>query len=105
MEGHSSQEARANNISLEKNTEQIVAFCDTIKEAGYTPMVYSNTRWFVSKIDMSQIKDYDIWYAYYRDNVYFPYDFKIWQFSNEGRVNGIVGDVDQNISFVNYSAQ
>ncbi len=102
IEGHSSQEARANNISMEKNTEQIVAFCDAIKDAGYTPIVYSNTRWFVSKIDMSQIKDYDIWYAYYRDSVYFPYDYKIWQFSCTGRVSGIEGDVDQNISFVNY---
>ena len=102
IEGHSSTEARANKISLEKNTEQIVAFCETIKEAGYTPMVYSNTKWFVSKIDMSQIKDYDIWYAYYKDSVYFPYNFQIWQHSCTGRVNGISGDVDLNISFVNY---
>ena len=105
VEGHSASEARANNISMEKNSEQIVAFCQAIKDAGYTPMVYSNTRWFVSKIDMSKIKDFDIWYAYYRDNIYFPYDFKVWQFSSTGRVDGIEGDVDQNISFVNYGAR
>lgn len=100
-----SAEGRADKLTQEQYTDQIVAFCDTIKEAGYTPMVYSNTRWFVSRIDMSRIKDYDIWFAYYRDNIYFPYDFKIWQFSNTGSVSGIHGDVDQNISFVNYGAQ
>ena len=105
IEGNSNPIARANNISMEKNTEQAAAFCKVIKDAGYTPIVYSNTRWFLSKIDLSGIKDYDVWYAYFRDNLYYPYYFQIWQFSSSGRVNGIKGDVDQNISFVNYGAK
>ncbi len=105
VEPSSSGIGRADNLTMEMYTENIKTFCAAIEEAGYRPMVYSNTKWFVSRIDLSQIKDRDIWYAYYRTNVYFPYDFQIWQYSCTGRVNGIRGDVDLNISFVDYGAQ
>ena len=31
--------------------------------------------------------------------IIFPYDFKIWQYTNKGKVSGIKGDVDLNVSF------
>ena len=37
--------------------------------------------------------------AYYDDTIYYPYAFKVWQYSDNGTVNGITGNVDLNISF------
>ena len=49
--------------------------------------------------DMKQIEDYDKWFAAYSDRFYYPYAYKIWQYSQNGTVQGINGDVDLNISF------
>ena len=47
--------------------------------------------------------DFDVfekkWIAYYDDTIYYPYAFKVWQYSDTGTVNGITGNVDLNISF------
>ena len=50
-------------------------------------------------LDMEQLEEYDKWFAYYDDRMYFPYAHKIWQYTSTGRVSGIAGDVDLNISF------
>ena len=50
-------------------------------------------------LDMEQLEDYDKWVAYYDEQMYFPYAFKVWQYTNAGKVSGIEGDVDLNISF------
>ena len=57
------------------------------------------------KLDMSQLDDYEFWYAYYGDDIYYPYDFQMWQYSASGTVAGIKGKADMNISFVDYGAE
>ena len=42
------------------------------------------------------------WFAYYQTPVYFPYEFTIWQYSSTGKVDGIKGDVDMNVSMKEY---
>ena len=70
-----------------------------LKEAGYTPMIYGNLKTFMLLLNIEELEEYDKWFAYYDDMYYFPYDFKIWQYTNKGKVSGIKGDVDLNISF------
>lgn len=93
--------ARTADLTKEERTEYILAFCETIEEAGYTPMIYSNLNWFILKTDYKALSKYDIWLANYDTLPYFPYDFKMWQYSEKGQVNGISGDVDLNICFRN----
>ena len=97
--------ARANKLSRETRTACAKAFMDEIAAAGYTPMLYANTRWTVLKLDMSQLADYDLWYAYYGDSIYYPYHFTMWQYSASGKVDGVKTDTDMNISFVDYGAK
>lgn len=49
-----------------------------------------------------QLGEYDKWYAYYDKEFYFPYKINIWQYSENGSVDGITGNVDMNISFKDY---
>lgn len=99
VEAVTSTKARGNDLSSEERTKYCIAFCEKIKEAGYTPMIYGNLKTFMLLLDIEELEAYDKWFAYYDDMYYFPYDFKIWQYTNKGKVSGIKGDVDLNISF------
>ena len=50
-------------------------------------------------VDLAQLEAYDKWVAFYDEPMYYPYAFKIWQYTDEGKVAGIEGNVDLNISF------
>ena len=76
---------------------------ERIKEAGYIPMVYSNKKTAVWKYDLSRLQDYDFWLAEYSDKPSYYYNYTMWQYTYEGKVSGIEGGVDMNISFVNYA--
>lgn len=95
--------ARANNLTRRQRTEIAKAFLEEIRTAGYEPMIYANTKWMIMGIDLEQLTEYDKWYAYYGDTITFPYEFQMLQYSDKGRVPGITGNVDLNISFVDYA--
>lgn len=98
-----SGKSRGNALTPEERTETIKVFCDTIKEAGYTPMVYANLTWFITALDVSQLEDYEKWFAGYEAEPSYPYAFSMWQYTSSGTVKGVKGAVDRNISFVNYA--
>ena len=95
--------ARTDEISIDSLADCCVAFCERVKQAGYTPMIYQNTSTLLSKVDLPRVKEYDIWLAEYNDEPTYYYDFKIWQYASDGRVPGIATDVDMNVSFKDYS--
>ena len=74
-------------------------FCDTIAQAGYTPMVYFNLDLAYLGYDLNQLKNYDFWLAEYRTTPTFFYDFAMWQYTAKGSVPGIKGNVDLNLYF------
>ena len=94
-----SGDGRANNLSKEERTQICIAFCETIKAAGYTPMIYGNVKCFTKMVDMTLLEDYEKWYAFYDDYMYFPYEVSCWQYTEKGKVAGIQGNVDLNISY------
>lgn len=89
--------ARTNNVTAEQFTKNAKVFCERIKEAGYTPMLYANMLWEAYEIDLSQIPDVEIWYADYELKPQTPYNFRVWQYSQAGSVPGINGRVDLNL--------
>jgi len=96
-------EDRIASLSARENTDMVVAFCETIREAGYTPMIYANAKWFVSRLDMTRLTAYDKWLAQYYQTPFFPYALDMWQYSSTGSVDGIDGNVDLNICFTDYT--
>ncbi|NLP26977.1 MAG: glycoside hydrolase [Clostridiales bacterium] len=95
-------EARTDGMSVNMLTNATIAFCETVKSAGYTPMVYANRKQAYLKLDLSRLKDYDFWLAEYNPTTSYTYNYQIWQYSSTGRIDGIKGDVDLNISFIDY---
>ena len=71
----------------------------TLKAAGYDVMVYHNMEMGMLMLDLEQLEEYEKWFAYYNKEIYYPYQFDVWQYSDKGKVDGISGNVDLNISF------
>ena len=88
---------RADTISAAQRTACAVAFCETIRNSGYSAGVYSYASWFYNSLNFANISKYNTWIAQYRDTLSFSYKYNIWQYTGSGHVNGISKPVDMNI--------
>ncbi len=93
---------RADAISVETRTEVCKAFCQTIQNGGYTAGIYANKTWLTEKIDTSQLGAYKIWLAQYISAPTYTGRYDLWQYKSTGKVSGITGDVDLNLSYLGY---
>ena len=97
---------RVYGTSPEMATACAVAFCERIKDAGYTPMVYGGTYVTYMKYDQGALADYLSWYPEYKREKSeklcptLVYHMDYWQFSSTRAVAGINGRVDMNIQFI-----
>ena len=98
---------RADNISVKDRTEAVKGFCETIKNAGYTPMIYSNKSWLINALDLNQLSEYDVWLAHYtagapNKKTDYTGKYTMWQYTSSGQVSGINGGVDMDICYKKY---
>lgn len=100
------ENARTNTteISDELRSEICVAFCEKIKEKGYYPMIYASENWFRRSLELEPLRRYDFWAPQYLEENDFLYDFTIWQYTDKGSIPGVKGDVDLDISMVDYAS-
>lgn len=103
MEYVQNDKARIESLSRAEKTEVAKAFLDTVKNAGYTPMIYGTKEWLIKEIDLTALTEYDVWLSQQKDVPDYPYQFQMWQYTTEGSISGINGDADLNISFVDYA--
>ena len=86
--------AALGTVQLQKN---IQAWCDVVRAAGYTPMVYSSKSFMNTYIKSTPC---DKWIAQYGDVfTYTGGGAKYWQCSSHGFVKGILGRVDIDFRF------
>ena len=99
VEKVSGDDGRMNSLTVEERANLTLLFCQTIENAGYKPMIYHNMEMGALLLDLAKLENYDKWFAYYNADFYYPYQYEIWQYPDNGTVNGIDGPVDLNISF------
>lgn len=87
------------NHDIKSKTEMADAFLKVISKFGYEPILYGNPTWLTGDVDISKLTEYPIWLAHYTYSTEWPYMFRMWQFTSQGRVEGINGDVDLNLIF------
>jgi len=90
---------RTEDVMPQTLTLSAIAFCETIKDAGYDAMIYTNKKLATIKYDLRQLSEYPVWLAYYDSKLDYYYDFDIWQYGT-GQVDGIEGEVDVNIAII-----
>lgn len=93
---------RGDKIDSATRTAVCKAFCSTIQNAGYTSGIYANKTWLTSKMDASALSSYKIWLAQYAANPTYTGRYDLWQYKSTGKVSGISGNVDLNLSYLGY---
>ena len=93
--------ARTAELPLETRTDCAVAFCATIRRAGYEPGVYFNRKLGYYGYDLTRLTDYAFWFSLPESpfpNFYYACD--MWQYSFTENVPGIEGPTDMNLMFI-----
>jgi GH25 family lysozyme M1 (1,4-beta-N-acetylmuramidase) len=98
-ESASVENSRTKDMTSEQRTQNVIAFCNRIKDAGYDVMIYGNLKSFMLMMDYEQLENYDKWLAYYRYPFHFPYKVRMWQYSASQKVEGIKSNTDMNLMF------
>ena len=84
------------NLSLHDINEISRTFLSTIKVNGYDAMNYSSKYYLENIWD---IDEYPVWLAHYTSQTNYTGEYAMWQLCNNGRIEGINGDVDINVLY------
>ena len=91
---------RADSLDVETRTKVCKAFCETIENAGYEAGVYASRSWYNANLEVNKLEKYRIWLAEYRSTPLCSGYYDMWQYTSKGKVDGIEGNVDLNISYI-----
>lgn len=83
------------NLSLYEFNEIAYTFLDTLKEKGYDVYLYGSRNYLVNVYTPK----HDVWLAHYTKETDYKDDYKMWQLTNDGQVNGIYGYVDIDVMY------
>ena len=95
-------EGRLKGVRTESITDSILTFTETVSQYGYDTMIYSNKNTFTNKLYTGKFAGKLIWLAHYVPKTNYTGEYNMWQYTKEGKVNGIKGNVDLNISYFKY---
>lgn len=80
-------------------TECSIAFCEAVRQQGYTPGVYFNQDYGYAYLDFTRLQNYEMWLAEYGDHPTFRYRFDCLQYTDKGKLPGIETTVDMDLIF------
>ena len=95
-------EARTDKLTSKERTAVVKMFCDAVKGYGYKPVIYATKDMLITGLDLEELSDYDVWLADESIPTDYPYRFSMWQYNQKGRIDGITGDIDLDLSFIDY---
>ena len=80
----------------------VTAFCGEMEKAGYFAGLYISRSPLQNYITAEVAGRYALWVAEYGSKCNYGGSYGMWQYSSEGRVNGISGNVDMDECYVDY---
>ena len=92
-------QGRADALSVDERTAVCNAFCKTIESEGYEAGIYASRCWFYEKLHDDELQDYFLWVAEYRNEPIYTGNYKMWQYTSSGYIDGISTRVDMDISY------
>ena len=95
-----SAEARTGSMDKATLTECVNTFCEAIGQGGYEAMIYFNNHVSRDLLDLKQLQSYPFWLAQYKDQLDYPWQVDVWQYTEKGTVPGIEGNVDIDLMFL-----
>lgn len=103
MELPANDTSRIEGLTREQKTKMATTFMDALRNAGYKTILYGTKEWFLLKVDLNKLQSYDIWLSQQKDVPDYPYQFVMWRYKTDAKLNGVEGSVDLNLCFVDYS--
>ena len=94
------EESRISALGNRKILGLAKAFCDVITDAGYLYGTYANKNWFQNYLTDSWYDTKVKWIAQYNDSVTYKGTYDIWQYTQNGRVDGFEGNFDLNYCYM-----
>lgn len=94
---YAGESTRTANVDRRTLTDCTRVFCRKVENAGYQPMFYFNKSQGLHLLHLNELTEFPFWLAQYMDGMDFPYRVGFWQYTSEGRVPGIDGNVDLNL--------
>ena len=105
--GAPNRTGRADGLTKAERTSLAVAFCETVRKAGYKAGVYASKSFFYDNLDYAalQSRGYEIWLAHYISSVTdFKYPYNIWQYTSKGSIGGVKSEyADLDIAYYDYA--
>lgn len=92
-----SNTARTRNMDSRTLTDIQRHFCGQMRDQGYQPMIYFNWHQSEHLYVLHDLEEYPFWLALYQDRMTYPWKVEMWQYTDQGRVPGIYGNVDLNV--------
>lgn len=96
--------SRISGLTKEQMSAVADAFCKKISAAGYTPVIYGNKYWLLSRLELTKLAAYEVWYEEEADVPDYPYQFTMWNYDKAGTIGGME-EVQLSISFVDYKGR
>lgn len=84
----------------EQLIDNIIAYCDAVQAAGYYCGIYSFLYLMQTRLNNPRLAAYDRWVAQWNDTLDYTGDAGMWQFTNNGMLNG--KRFDMNRAFRDY---
>lgn len=97
--------SRIHDFTKEQFTSFAKVFCEEIKKYHHDVMIYTGLHWSEDNYNMDELIDYPIWLAQYSSVPTFDYPFVMWQYTEDGQVDGINTSVDYDILFIQKNDQ
>ena len=111
-EGFEKETSRQFNLTKDDRSNIAIAFLEQIHKSGYTPIFYASkgelaedAKWNTSQIE----KSYKIWMAWYNQDTSniakgpaYGGQCAMWQYTNQGDVDGISKKVDVDVAYFGY---
>lgn len=88
------------HLSRDKATTVCKSFCKEVESEGYTAMVYANKSMLENNLEAGELSSrFKVWLAHYTTKSSYAGDYYAWQYSSQGSINGINGNVDCNFFY------
>ena len=105
--GAPNRTGRAYGLTKAERTSLAIAFCETVRNAGYKPGVYASKSFFYNNLGYAafQSRGYEIWLAHHISSVTdFKYPYNIWQYTSKGSIGGVQSEyADLDIAYYDYA--
>lgn len=105
MEYVKNDTARVQALSRDEKTELAKAFVDAVRSFGYKTIIYGDKEWFIRRIDLNKLMEYDFWISQVADVPDYPYKYAMWEYTRDAQISGIETPVSMTICMIDYSAK